>query len=57
MSVGIQTFGEAQSLGDSACNLGGGGITVEIHLVHTVPVHMASAQFQTVDRCENQEEN
>lgn len=43
------TFREAQFLSDSACDLGGGGVAVEVHLIHTVPVHVAPAQFQTVD--------
>ncbi len=50
LCVCVCTFGEAQFLGDSACDLGGGGVAVQVHLVHTVPVHVAPAQLQTVDR-------
>lgn len=47
----LQTFGEAQLLGDGACNFGSGGITVEVYLIHAVPVHMGPTQLQTVDGC------
>jgi len=47
----LQTFGEAQFLGDGACNFGSGGIAVEIHLVDAVPIHMGPTQLQTVDGC------
>lgn len=43
------TFREAKFLCDSACNLGGGGIAVQINLIHAVPVHVTPAQLQTVD--------
>lgn len=47
----IHTFGESQFLRDSACDFWSSGVTVEIHLVHTVPVHMCPAQLQTMDGC------
>lgn len=47
----IHTFGESQFLRDSACDFGSSGVTVEIHLVHAVPVHMCPAQLQTMDGC------
>ena len=48
------TFGEAQFLGDGACDLGGGAVAVEVDLVHAVPVHVGPAQLQTVDGCRAQ---
>ena len=51
-SVGrILTFGEAQLLCNRACDFGGGGITVEVDLIHAVPVHVGATQLQTVDGC------
>lgn len=47
----IHTLGESQFLRDSACDFGSSGVTVEIHLVHAVPVHMCPAQLQTMDGC------
>lgn len=47
----LQTFGEAQFLGDGSCNFGSGGIAVEVYLINTVPIHMGPTQLQTVDGC------
>lgn len=47
----LQTFGESQFLGDGSCNFGSGGITVEVDLIHAVPVHVGPTQLQTVDGC------
>jgi len=43
------TFRESEFLSDSSGDLGSGGVTVQVHLIHTVPVHMTPAQLQTVD--------
>lgn len=45
----IHTFGESQLLGDRACDLGSSGVTVEVDLIHAVPVHVCPAKLQAVD--------
>lgn len=45
------TFGEAQLLCDGASDLGGGGVAVQVHLIHAVPVDMGTAQLQAMDCC------
>lgn len=52
MAKKVSTFRETQLLGDGAGDLGGGGITVQVHLIHAVPVHVTPAQLQTVNRWE-----
>lgn len=39
------TFWEAKLLCDSAGDLGGGGVAVQIHLFNTLPVNMAATQL------------
>lgn len=41
----LQTFGEAQFLRDRACNFGSGGIAVEVHFIHAVPINMGPTQL------------
>ena len=51
-SVGrVLTFGKAQLLCNRACDFGGGGVAVEVDLIHAVPVHVGATQLQTVDGC------
>lgn len=47
----LQTFREAQFLGDSACDFGSGGITVQVNLIHAVPVHVGPTELSTVNGC------
>lgn len=47
----LQTFGESEFLCDGACDFGSSGITVEVYLIHTVPIHMGPAQLQAMDGC------
>lgn len=45
----LHTFGEAQLLGDGASDFGSGGVAVEVHLVHAVPINVGAAQLQAMD--------
>lgn len=47
----LHTFGEPQFLGDGASDFGSRGITVEVHLVHAVPINVGATQLQAMDGC------
>lgn len=47
----LLTFRKAQLLCDGTGDLRCSGVTIQIHLIRAVPVHMTVAQLQAVNGC------